>query len=113
MSEPKRRPVAVLPGWTEKRTSYAALPADVRQPAPWDDSDQRALKALRDGTATTEQQHRALGWIMFATGYRRQPFMTTDRDTSFACGMRHLGIQIYDMLEAAVRGSADDEQGQV
>lgn len=103
---------SALPGWVEKRTAATPLPADVCLPAPFDDADQRAFKALRDGTATAEQQHRALGWIFFATGYRGQTYRSgAPDDTAFAQGRRHLAIQIYDLLEWAVRGAADSEQG--
>lgn len=112
MSDEKpARKGAVLPGWTQKRTSATPLPSGVRDPAPYDDLDQRALKALRDGTATAEQQQRALGWLFFATGYRGQPWRSEPHDSAFMSGRRHLAVQIYDLLEAAVRGSAEDEQG--
>lgn len=112
MSDEKpSRKGTVLPGWVPKRSMLTPLSADVRQPAPFDDGDQRALKALRDGTATAEQQHRALGWLLFALGNRRQPYMANDRDTAYALGMQQVARQIYDLLEAAVRGSAEDEQG--
>lgn len=108
-----RGPVA-LPGWVEKRTAAVALPAAPQQPAPYDDADHRAFKALRDGTATTEQQQRALGWIFFASGYRNDPFRSGpdgDRLTAYAAGKQVVARQIYDMLELAVRSSEDSEQG--
>ena len=105
----------VLPGWVQKRTPATALPAEPWMPAPFDDADQRALKALRDGTASAEQQQRALGWLFFASGYRSMTFRPGEdgaRQSAFAEGKRHLAVQIYSMLEAAVRSSADGEQGE-
>lgn|SRR5688572_28090254 len=101
----------VLPGWVKARNAATALPADPPAPAPYDDADQYALKALRDGTATADQQQRALGWIFFATGYRGQPWRPDPNESAFMSGRRHLAVQIYALLEAPVRSSADDEQG--
>lgn len=111
---PNARGTAVLPSWVEKRTAAVALPAAPQQPAPFDDADHRAFKALRDGNATSEQQQRALGWIFFASGYRNDPFRAGpdgDRLTAYATGRQIVARQIYDMLEAAVRNSSDGEQG--
>lgn len=102
-----------MPGWVSKRTGAVALPYDPLLPAPFDDADHRAFKAMRDGEATPEQQQRALGWLFFASGYRGQTYRRGDQgDSAFAAGKRHLTIQIYDMLELAIRSSADDEQGE-
>ncbi len=114
MTKDKTARIAVLPGWVPERTAAIACPAEPWRPAPFDDSDQRALKALRDGTATSEQQQRALGWIFFASGYRNDPFRAGadgDRLTAYATGKQVVARQIYDMLEAAVRGSSETEQG--
>ena len=109
-----KRVHGALPGWVEKRTPTTGLPADPALPAPFDDADQRAFKAMRDGEATPDQQQRVLGWLFFASGYRGQTYRSGPhggRDSDFAAGKRQLSIQIYDMLEWAVRSSADDEQG--
>ena len=100
--------------WIETRTLGTPLPADPSQPAPRDKADHRAFKAMANGTASPEQQKMVLGWLIFASGYRVQPYRpgpAGERDTTFALGMRHIGVQIYEMLETQVRGSGDDEQG--
>lgn len=74
--------------------------------APWvppfyELSDAKALKALEDGTASPEQQVRALRWIIekgcstYDLSYRP----TGDRDTTFAEGRRFVGLQIVKMLK--------------
>lgn len=71
--------------------------------APWipaaiDDADVAALKAVNSGTASADQQIRAINCIIYkiARTYD-QPFRSGadgDRETAFACGMQWVGQQI-------------------
>ena len=73
--------------------------------APWfpvhyELADVNAVRALQAGTASPEQQQRALRWIVekacgtYELSYRP----TSDRDTSFAEGRRFVGLQVVKML---------------
>jgi hypothetical protein len=59
-----------------------------------------ALKALQAGTATPEQQQRALKWLIenacgtYDLSYRPE----SDRETAFAEGRRFVGLQIIKAL---------------
>jgi len=70
-------------------------------PPPYEKADAKAIKMLADGTATPEQQQRALRWIIEnACGtYNLSYHPTSDRDTSFAEGRRFVGLQIVKMLK--------------
>lgn len=65
-------------------------------PAPYEDADTYALKAVAKGEATDVQQRRAMNWIIntlcgtYDLSYRPD----SDRDTVFAEGKRHVGMQI-------------------
>lgn len=69
-------------------------------PVPYDLADVNAVRALQAGTASAEQQQRALKWIVqnacgtYELSYRP----TSDRDTSFAEGRRFVGLQIVKLL---------------
>lgn len=69
-------------------------------PAMYELADISAVKGLAAGTATPEQQQRALKWIIenacgtYELSYRP----TSDRDTSFAEGRRFVGLQIVKAL---------------
>lgn len=70
-------------------------------PAAYELADARAVKQLADGTASPEQQQRALKWIIenacgtYDLSYRP----TSDRDTCLAEGRRFVGLQIVKMLK--------------
>jgi hypothetical protein len=69
-------------------------------PAHYELADLTAVKALAAGTADSEQQKRALDWILihvcgtYEMTYRPE----SDRDTSFAEGRRFVGLQIVKAL---------------
>lgn len=69
-------------------------------PPPYELADISALKGLAAGTASPEQQQRALKWIVEnACGtYQLSYRPTSDRDTSFAEGRRFVGLQIVKAL---------------
>ena len=72
----------------------------VEAPAPCDDAEHYALKALQAGNATAGQQQTALKWIIEkAAGTYDLPFRPGDPyDTTFACGRMFVGQQIVHQL---------------
>jgi hypothetical protein len=86
-------------------TRASKLPASAAfRPPEWDKADAGALQAVGNGTASPEQQTRALRWIMESAGglydlsYR--PGGTDgERDTCFAEGRRFVGLQIVKLLK--------------
>jgi hypothetical protein len=74
--------------------------------APWyppayELADIMAIKGLAAGTASADQQQRAIKWIIenacatYDLSYRP----TSDRDTSFAEGRRFVGLEIVKALK--------------
>lgn len=70
--------------------------SDPWKPAPWEPADVSALQALQRGNATAEQQKRALDYIINTVAGTYEPSYRakSDRDTAFAEGKRHVGLQI-------------------
>lgn len=72
-------------------------------PVPYEIADATAMKALAMGTATPEQQLRALAWIQRRAcalpdwAYRPGP---TERDTLIALGRQFVGHQIQHLIAA-------------
>ena len=73
--------------------------------APWypphyELADISAIKGLAAGTASPEQQQRAIKWIIenACATYELSYRPTSDRDTSFAEGRRFVGLQIVKAL---------------
>lgn len=68
--------------------------------APYELADANALQALARGEADSEQQKRALDWIIHVAGFTYQPtFFPGEPDASaFAAGRRFAGQQIVKML---------------
>lgn len=72
-------------------------------PAPYQPVDTAALHALEAGNASPGQQQRALAWIInvlcgtYDLSYR--PGEGGDRETAFAEGKRHVGLQIVKQLK--------------
>jgi len=75
-------------------------------PAPYEDIDTMAIKALAAGVASAGQQKRALDWIITRLcGTYDQPFRPGaggDRDTVFACAKQHVGQQIVKQINVAL-----------
>lgn len=69
-------------------------------PPPYELADVNALRGLANGTASPEQQQRALKWIIenACATYQLSYRPTSDRDTSFAEGRRFVGLQIVKAL---------------
>lgn len=75
-------------------------PPKVYEPAPWDLADAAAVQACFGGTATPEQQQRAIKWIMYAAaGKDDVEYRTDPRDHAFASGRRFVGLQIGKMIQ--------------
>jgi hypothetical protein len=93
------------------RQAGMPLPAKPYLPAPYDQADIAALKALKDGSASPEQQRRGLAWIVeCAARTNTQSYdekVPSNRDFNEGC--RHVGRQIILLLHA--RTNVNEEQG--
>lgn len=59
-----------------------------------------ALKALRAGTATPEQQIAALNWIViYGCAVGEDTFRNSDRETAYQCGRRRVGVLISRVID--------------
>jgi hypothetical protein len=74
-------------GFVQHRTARHGLAADPISPVPFDAADRAALKALRDGNASPDQQQRGLGWILFAAGDHDLPWRPGGQDGARATDM--------------------------
>lgn len=76
------------------------------KPAVYDDAVAHAFKALALGAASLHQQKLALEWLVrdccrtYDLSYR--PGEEGQRDTDFAEGMRHVGLQIVKLLNVKI-----------
>jgi hypothetical protein len=76
-------------------------------PAPYDDADTYAIKALAAGVANEGQQKRALEWIIntlcgtYDLSYRPGP--EGNRDTAFAEGRRSVGLQLVKQIKLVLK----------
>lgn len=79
--------------------------AEPWKPPAYEDADAHAVKALRDGSATPDQQKRALAYIVnvLAGTYDMSYRPLSDRDTAFAEGKRFVGTQIVKFLNVDFR----------
>jgi hypothetical protein len=86
------------------------------KPAEWEPEDAHAIQAVMYGRASEEQQRRAMNFILnnlcgtYDLSYRP----TSDRDTVFAEGKRHVGLQLIKFAKlniAQLRGK-QTEQGE-
>jgi len=69
-------------------------------PPEWDIADAAAIQALDAGTATPEQQQRALSWIVHgAAGTYDLEYRTEPRDHAFASGRRFVGLQLVKLIK--------------
>lgn len=76
-------------------------------PAPYEEADVYAIKALVAGVASEGQQKRALDWIVNTLcGTYDQPYRPGDggdRDTVFACAKMHIGQQIVKLTKIVLK----------
>lgn len=82
-------------------------------PATYDLADVGALQALGRGDASPDAQQRALRWIIekaagtYEPSYR--PGEDGERDTAFAEGRRHVGLQIVKLLKLNLQAMRKDK----
>lgn len=72
-------------------------------PVDYDFADIFAIKALSGGTATAEQQQRAMHWLLYKLcDYDGEPFRSDVdggcRDTDYALGMRSVARQVLKII---------------
>jgi hypothetical protein len=85
-------------------------------PAQWDPEDGHAVQAVMYGRASEEQQKRAMKFIVhqLCATYDLSYRPSSDRDTAFAEGKRHVGLQLVKFAQlniATLRGKST-EQGE-
>jgi hypothetical protein len=68
------------------------------KPFEYTDQDVAAIQAVAYGNASESQQRLAMKWIIENAGTHDLPYRPNDRDTTFACGMQHVGKQIIKMI---------------
>lgn len=85
-----------------KPTRAALLESAPWLPPPYELADVDAMKALAAGTATKNQQVRALAWILGPAAGRLdmsyRPGEDGRRDTDFAEGRRFVGNQVVKLI---------------
>lgn len=71
------------------------------KPAAFEDADAAALQALARGSASSDQQKRALDWIVLkaCATYDLSYRPDSERDTAFAEGRRSVGLQIVKLVK--------------
>jgi hypothetical protein len=80
-------------------------------PAPYELADVGAIQALARGDAPPDAQKRALRWIIenaagtYEQSYRPGP--EGERDTAFAEGRRHVGLNIVKLLKLNLQAMRD------
>jgi hypothetical protein len=74
-------------------------------PAPYEEADVYAIKALAAGKASEGQQQRALGWIVniLCGTYDMSYRPGSERDTTFAEGKRHVGNQLVKLTKIVLK----------
>lgn len=99
MPQPKKQPPKLFEPWAPPKPE---LP------------DVVALKALAQGNATSDQQTRALKFIVekIAGTYEEVycPGADGDRNTAYALGKRRVGTYIVSLLNADIRKFKEDGQ---
>ena len=81
-------------------TDKTLTPPAPYRPAQYELADVAALKALERGDATTEQQQRALLWLVHCAALTHDiEYRPDSRDHAFASGRRFVGLQIIKLLK--------------
>lgn len=87
-------------------------PIGPHMPAEYELADVSAVQAIHTGTATADQQARALKWIIeIAAGTYDAHFYPDARLTDFALGRAFVGQQIVKMLRLNVSALRRNEDG--
>lgn len=69
-------------------------------PVPWEPADASALQALAAGTASPEQQKRALNWLVYqACGTYDLDYRPDAREHAFVSGRRFVGLECIKLLK--------------
>jgi hypothetical protein len=70
-------------------------------PADYELADATAIQAVAKGEASPEQQQRAMRFIVeeVAATYQSTYIPGSDRDTAFAEGRRHVGLQLVKFIK--------------
>lgn len=73
-------------------------------PAKYQPADAKAIQCVADGTASADQQRRAMKWIIeeVCKTYDLEFRPESERDTTLASGKRFVGLQIVKMLHIHV-----------
>ena len=95
----------------EGRQPGGMLPSKPFALAPYDQSDIAAIKALRDGSASPEQQRRGLAWIIECVARTNTSSYDekSESNRDFNEGCRHVGRQIILLMN--MRTNVNEEQG--
>jgi hypothetical protein len=90
-------------------------PPEAWSPPRWELADVAAVQALAAGTASEDQQKRALKWIVErAAGTYDLEYRTDPRDHAFVSGKRNVGLNIITMLQfdiAKLKQAIDGKRG--
>jgi hypothetical protein len=79
-----------------KKIEYPAAVA----PPEWDKHDAAALQALAAGTASADQQQRALNWIIYkACGTYDLDYRPDPREHAAVSGKRMVGLSIITLIK--------------
>lgn len=83
-------------------------------PPRWEIADVSAIQAVSKGTASPDQQVRAIEYIQYAiAGFDDLPYRPGagegDRDTAFACGKYFVAQQIDKMQKISIPGIMQEE----
>lgn len=80
-------------------------------PALWTPADAAAIQSCLAGTATPEQQKRAIEWIMYsAASMEEMEYRTNDREHAFVSGRRFVGLQIKKLSNVLVGAFTKKEE---
>lgn len=91
MTETKDKTKLLRKAWQRPKSDFVSCAFDLPEVA--------ALQALQAGTATSEQQQRAINWIItHACGFYELSFTDDARLSDFSEGRRFVGKQIVNML---------------
>ena len=101
-------------GYVAERTMAFPLEREPWLPAPYDNADVAAMKALRDGIADGYQQKLALEWIIYICGTYENPFRSGidgARASDFASGKQMVGQSIVKLINLPAKNHDQGEQG--
>lgn len=101
-----------LTGYVERRDPGFPLPSQPWMAPPYDRADVMAMKALRNGVATPEQQKRALAWVIecAARTYTRSFDADNPANRDFNEGCRHVGLAMVMLMNTQFENRLDAEQ---